>query len=235
MEVLVITPVKDSPETTEKTIEAVLKSDGIVPYIVFNDFSAPETRYLLEQSQREFNFRLINLEEITTTPSPNYKLILQTARLLALSENKPLLIIESDVIIQQNTIQDLLKISSQLTRPGLIGAITTDIAGNFNFPYAHVSKNIKPREKTNRSISFCCTLVSLELLKAYDFSRLPEDKDWYDIYISRQSKKAGFNNYLLTDVQVLHLPHSSRPWKQLKYSNPLKYYFCKLIKKRDRI
>jgi hypothetical protein len=235
MEVLVITPVKDSLETAQKTIEAVSKSDGNVQYVVFNDFSTPETRHFLEQSQSDFNFKLINLEEITTTPSPNYKLILQSARLLAISQNLPLLIIESDVIIQPTTIKDLLKVSSQLTKPGLIGAITTDIAGNFNFPYAHVKKNAKPWEKTNRSISFCCTLVSLELLKAYDFSRLPTEKDWYDIYISRQSKKEGFKNYLITDIQVLHLPHSSRPWKQLKYSNPLKYYFYKLIRRRDRI
>jgi hypothetical protein len=235
MEVLVITPVKDSPETTRKTIEAVSKSEGNVQYIVFNDFSTPETRHLLEESQREYGFKLIHLEEITTTLSPNYKLILQTARLLALSENKPLLIIESDVIIQQTTIKDLLRISSQLTNPGLIGAITTDMAGNFNFPYAHIKNNAKPLKKTNRSISFCCTLVSVEFLKAYDFSKLPDDKDWYDIYISNQSKKAGFNNYLITGVQVLHLPHSSRPWKQLKYSNPLKYYFFKLIRSRDRI
>jgi hypothetical protein len=235
MEVLVITPVKDSPETTRKTIDAVSKSDGDYQYIVFNDFSAAETRHLLEESQRESGFKLINLEEITTTPSPNYKLILQTARLLALSENKPLLIIESDVIIQQTTIKELLDISSQLTKPGLIGAVTTDMAGNFNFPYAYVKKRAKLWQKTNRSISFCCTLVSLELLKAFDFSQLPADKDWYDIFISHQSKKAGFNNYLITGIQVLHLPHSSRPWKQLKYSHPLKYYFYKLTKRRDRI
>jgi hypothetical protein len=64
---------------------------------------------------------------------------------------------------------------------------------------------------------------------------LSAKKDWFDIHISRQSKKLGFKNYLIREQGVLHLPHSSRPWKQLKYSNPLKYYFHKLFSHRDRI
>jgi hypothetical protein len=34
---------------------------------------------------------------------------------------------------------------------------------------------------------------------------------------------------------VIHKPHSSRPWKLLKYSNPLSYYLQKLLKRRDKI
>ena len=34
---------------------------------------------------------------------------------------------------------------------------------------------------------------------------------------------------------VLHKPHSSRPWKQLKYTNPLLYYWRKLTQHRDKI
>ena len=34
---------------------------------------------------------------------------------------------------------------------------------------------------------------------------------------------------------VLHKPHSSRPWKQLKYKNPLLYYWRKLTQRRDKI
>ena len=45
----------------------------------------------------------------------------------------------------------------------------------------------------------------------------------------------GFKNYLAKHLEVLHLPHSSRPWKQLKYTRPILYYFKKLIYKRDRI
>jgi GT2 family glycosyltransferase len=55
------------------------------------------------------------------------------------------------------------------------------------------------------------------------------------VTISRQAKKAGFKNYLAKSIEVVHLPHSSRPWKNLKYNNPLLYYYKKLIHKRDRI
>jgi hypothetical protein len=235
MEVLVITPVKDSPETTKKTIEAVSQADGNFKYVIFNDFSGPVTRKFLEESQKEYNFDLIHLEDFTQTPSPNYKLILRMAREMALSEDIPLLLIESDVIIQKTTINQLLALLKQFQKPGLIGAITVDIHGNFNFPYAYVKKNNKTWLKTQHSLSFCCTLISQEFLRSYNFSKLPEEKDWFDIYISRQSIKAGFLNYLVTAVRVLHLPHSSRPWKQLKYSNPIKYYFYKLTQHRDRI
>jgi hypothetical protein len=73
------------------------------------------------------------------------------------------------------------------------------------------------------------------LLRQFNFGELPSEKDWYDIYISRRSKKMGFHNYLAKGIEVVHQPHSSRPWKLLKYSNPVKYYFYKYLKKRDRI
>ncbi|MBT6766855.1 MAG: glycosyltransferase family 2 protein, partial [Prolixibacteraceae bacterium] len=60
-------------------------------------------------------------------------------------------------------------------------------------------------------------------------------KDWFDVFISRQSKKSGFNNYLAKGIEVLHLPHSSRPWKNLKYTKPALYYLKKYLYKRDRI
>lgn len=37
------------------------------------------------------------------------------------------------------------------------------------------------------------------------------------------------------DAPVWHRPHGSRPWKQLKYSNPMKYYFFKFWKGLDKI
>jgi len=36
-------------------------------------------------------------------------------------------------------------------------------------------------------------------------------------------------------LTVWHRPHSSRPWKQLKYTNPLKYYWLKFTKGLDKI
>ena len=235
MEVLVITPVKDSLETTRKTIEAVSTSHGNFGYFVFNDFSNHETRAFLSETCNQLHFSLINLEDITTTPSPNYKIILQKARELAIKNNVPLLLIESDVIVQPSTIKEMLEISGYLIHPGLVGAVTIDKTGSFNFPYAYLRSDSRKWIKTRHSISFCCTLITLEFLRTYDFNQLPAKKDWFDIFISKQSRKNGFYNYLLPGTQVLHLPHSSRPWKQLKYTNPLKYYYHKFLHHRDRI
>ncbi|MCD6354179.1 MAG: glycosyltransferase family 2 protein, partial [Prolixibacteraceae bacterium] len=102
-EIIIITPVKDSPETTKKTIEAISKAHGDFEYYVFNDFSKPETKLFLEKAKKKYHFHLIHLEEITSTPSPNYKLILEKAQEIALQKGLPLLIIESDVIIKEDT------------------------------------------------------------------------------------------------------------------------------------
>ncbi len=232
---IVITPVKDSPSTTQKTIEAVCKSDIEVEFIVYNDFSLDETKNLLTRLQKQLGFHLIHLEEITGTPSPNYKLVLQLAQEIAIAKKLPLIIIESDVIVSPDTIRRLLEISETSNRPGLVGAITTDKSGNYNFPYNFENKKSAETINTSHSLSFCCTLLSLPFLESYSFKTLPQEKDWFDVTISRQSKKAGYQNYLAKGVEVLHLPHSSRPWKNLKYSNPVLYYMKKIFYKRDRI
>ena len=147
----------------------------------------------------------------------------------------PLIIVESDVIIKKDTIQNLLDIPGRYPKTGMAGAVTIDRDGNYNFPYNYIKKRNSEVEPTSHSLSFCCTLLTGELLDVFNFDGLSARKDWYDIYISRRSKKLGFRNYLAKNTEVLHLPHSSRPWKQLKYSNPVKYYFQKYIKRRDRI
>lgn len=234
-EVIVITPVKDSPATTLKTIEAICQSDIELDFIVFDDFSLNETKNLLKRLQKQHGFQLIHLDELTKTPSPNYKLVLQLAQQKAIEKQKPLIIIESDVIVTPNTIRSILDISNSLQRPGVIGAITTDENGNYNFPYNFEKTKSNDTVNTLHSLSFCCTLLSLPFLQAYNFGELPQHKDWFDVTISRQSKKSGFQNYLAKGVEVLHLPHSSRPWKNLKYRNPLLYYVKKIFYKRDRI
>lgn len=234
-EAIVLTPVKDSPATTLKTIEAVSKSDCNVEYFVYNDFSQPETKNLITEAQKKWGFHLIHLEEVTTKPSPNYKLVLKMAQQLALQKKKPLIIVESDVVVKPDTFSQLLEICRTLPNPGLVGAITTDQNGNYNFPYNYEKTKSDKTIDTSRSLSFCCTCLSLPFLQSFDFENLSQKKDWFDVTISRQAKKSGFRNYLAKGVEVLHLPHSSRPWKNLKYSNPLMYYLKKIIHKRDRI
>lgn len=234
-EAIIITPVKDSLQTTNLTIKAISEAEGDFEYHVFNDFSKSETRQFLENEKENYDFQLTHLEDITQNPSPNYKLVLETAQSIALKKKCPLIIIESDVVIRPDTLTELFAILKSKPKSGLIGAITVDQTGNYNFPYTFEKDKSSEVLNTSHSLSFCCTLISLELLQKFDFKILSQNKDWFDVYISRQSKKLGFNNYLAKGVEVVHLPHSSRPWKHLKYKRPLLYYINKLFYKRDRI
>ena len=233
----IITPVKDSLDTTLKTIECISKAEKSFSsnYTIYNDFSSEETTESLTGSAPKFDFEIINLKDVTSHPSPNYLLVLQMAQKKALSDGAHLLIIESDVLVEQDTIQKLYDYCKLLDRPGMIAAVTTDADGVINFPYLY-ARNFKSKVvNTKKRLSFCCTLLTNDFLRQFDFALLNPEKSWYDVFISHKSIELGFNNYLVTTLPVLHLPHSSRPWKQLKYTNPIKYYWRKLIDKRDKI
>lgn len=234
-EAIVITPVKDSIETLKLTIEAISKTESNVDYYVFNDFSEPETKIYLESAKQKYGFHLIHLEDVTSNPSPNYKLVLETSQKLALQNNIPLIIIESDVIVKPDTIPTLIKIAKEEANAGMIGAITVDREGKYNFPYTF--EKVKSNETiiTSHSLSFCCTLITPQFLRKFKFESLSPNKDWFDVHISQQSRKLGFKNYLAKGSEVIHLPHSSRPWKNLKYTNPFLYYLKKIFLRRDKI
>jgi hypothetical protein len=234
-EVIVITPVKNSLETTLDTAKAIATSSVAVRHVIFNDFSTKETKAGLEQNEFEIGYELIHLEDHTDHPSPNYKLVLQLAQKMANEANLPLLVIESDVVVKPETIADLLNFQKSSSKSGLVGSVTVDENGVVNFPYLKFRGVRESIIDTSRSLSFCCTLFSKEFLKAYDFMGLDEAKDWYDTFISKKSIELGFKNHVLMNAPVWHRPHASRPWKQLKYSNPLKYYFLKFWKGMDKI
>jgi hypothetical protein len=145
------------------------------------------------------------------------------------------LIVESDVFVEQDTISRLLEKAGSLGKCGMAAALTVDSEGNINFPYNHIIPNESNIVETQHRVSFCCTLITLPLLKESDFNSLSEKKDWFDVKISKDSRKKGFKNYILTDIRVVHFPHSSRPWKKLKYENPVKYYLKKVFSGKDRI
>jgi len=86
-----------------------------------------------------------------------------------------------------------------------------------------------------RHCSFCCSLLTPELLHAYPFSKFDEKKNWYDVTLSHASLELGFQNLLCLHLPVVHRPHQSRPWKQLKYKNPLLYYWKKITQGLDKI
>jgi len=232
---LVITPVKDSVVTTLETIHSVCSSDIKIEYVIFNDFSTDETTRILTDNSKKYGFELINLRDITFSPSPNYRLVLNIARKKALEMNVPLIIVESDVEVKENTFSQLIGISQTAKNCGMVGSVTTDAKGQINFPYLNFKNEEKTLVDTRHSLSFCCTLLSTGFLNKFSFSNLPAEKHWYDVFISRKSRELGFRNYLAFNIPVIHKPHSSRPWKQLKYDNPFKYYILKLIKKRDKI
>jgi cellulose synthase/poly-beta-1,6-N-acetylglucosamine synthase-like glycosyltransferase len=232
---LVITPVKNSIETTLDTAKAVQESTIKVKHILFNDFSSPETKAILVEKEVELGYELVHLEDLTDHPSPNYKLVLQIAQKKALEENLPLVVIESDVVVNPDTIQRLLENMENDPKAGLVGSVTVNEKGEVNFPYLKFRGVKESVILTRRSLSFCCTLFSVEFLKSFDFTGLDEAKDWYDTFISKKSVELGFRNKVLLNAPVWHRPHGSRPWKQLKYSNPLKYYFLKFWKRLDRI
>lgn len=233
----VITPVKDSIDSTIDTIKAIMQSVYTVPmtYTVYNDFSTPENTRRLEQAAAELGFRLVNLADLTTHPSPNYLLVLQRAQAEALADDAGLLIVESDVVVHPDTLQDLF--DGALERPdcGIAAAVTTDERGRVNYPYLYARRLGQRVAPTRKHCSFCCSLLTPALLRAFDFQTLDPTKNWFDVTISHQSRKLGFKNYLFGNLPVWHRPHASRPWKQLKYKNPLKYYWLKITKGLDKI
>jgi hypothetical protein len=232
--ILIITPVKDSIVTSFESITLVCQSKKDFPYRVYNDHSLPESRTVLEHGMA-LGYELINIEDNIKTPSPNYRYTLIDAQQKALEINAHLLIVESDVFVKPETISTLLKILGKEANCGMIAAITTDESGEINFPYCHIKKGSEGVISTKHRVSFCCTLLTTKLLQSIDFNQLSPDKHWYDVQISKASRKLGFRNLIDTDLKVVHKPHSSRPWKKLKYENPLKYYFLKLTNKLDRI
>jgi len=233
----IITPVKDSMETTLRTIASIMDSEITVDfsYTVYNDFSSQTNTEILEKKSLELGFTLVNLKQITLHPSPNYLLILQRAQHSANFEDAHLMIIESDVEVKKDTIQEMYNNVEKLDKPGMIAAVTTDMHGKVNFPYLYAKRYSTGTVNSRKRLSFCCTLLTQSILTSFNFDALNPEKAWYDVFISHKSIELGFKNYLLISLPVLHRPHSSRPWKQLKYTNPVRYYFNKLISKRDKI
>lgn len=233
----IITPVKDSIESTTMTIDAIMASDISVPhtYTIYNDFSTAENTARLEKLAREKGFRLVNLTDLTSHPSPNYLLVLQTCQQEALQDDAALVIVESDVVVRPETIQRLYEGARERHDCGIAAAVTVDEQGTINYPYEYARGRENTVIDNRKHCSFCCSLLTPSLLKAFDFHRLDPTKNWFDVTISHESLRCGLHNYLFTNLSVIHRPHASRPWKQLKYKNPLKYYWLKLTKGLDKI
>lgn len=226
----IIMPVKDSIETAEKAIRAILQSGYTLT--VYDDYSSKETASRLKELSDETGIEIVSISEQTTHPSPNYRWVLIDAQRKALEQGVSLVIVESDVMVRQETIGRMA--DAVCPGVGMVAAVTHDEKGNVNFPYEY-ARHMHQDGPCKKRLSFCCTLLSNELLRAYDFGRLDPEKNWYDVHISHTSVQLGFTNILQLSNPVVHKPHSSRPWKQLKYTNPLLYYWRKLTQDRDKI
>ncbi len=233
----IITPVKDSIDSTLETVEAILASNLDIPfsYTIYNDYSTKENTAILEEAAKRMHFELLNMSEITYRPSPNYMLVLQLAWLRALKEEAGLLIVESDVIVKKDTLQKLIDGAAMLGDCGIAAAVTVDENGIINYPYLFAQGKENSVFAEKKHLSFCCSLLTPAFLQAFDFLELDPEKNWFDVTISHESQKAGFQNYLFTNLPVWHRPHSSRPQKKLKYKNPFMYYWRKLTQGLDKI
>ncbi len=244
----IVMPVKDAVDVAEKAIRCLCGWE--MPFMVWNDRSTEENTARLHVLQEELGFTLIDVAELTDHPSPNYLMLLQRAQAECLATDRDLVIVESDVLVQADTLQRMLS-AANTASCGMVAAVTHDTERKINFPYLYAQKynkslvvsrwslvqSQKSKEiiDTDKRLSFCCTLLTNAFLRAFDFAQLDPTKDWFDVTISKMSRKLGFKNLLLLDAPVTHMPHASRPWKKLKYTNPLKYYWLKLTHGRDKI
>ena len=233
-ELHIIMPVKDSSETVREALDALFASSDLNwNFTLYNDFSKPENTEILKQLALDYSFELVNWQDRTKHPSPNYRFTLIDAQRKALEEGADLLIIESDVLVRHDTIARIR--TAREERTGMVAAITHDEQDKVNFPYTYAKLWHPQPTRTIKRFSFCCTLLTYEFLGAYSFEKLNPEKDWFDVTISRKSLACGFRNILLVDTPVLHKPHSSRPWKKMKYTHPVKYYLLKFLHRRDKI
>ena len=232
----IIMPVKDSIEIAERAIRAIVDSGHTA--CIYDDNSLPENAQRLDEIAAETDMRVVHIADMTDHPSPNYRLVLQEAQQEALNKNKHLVIVESDVIVGANS---LTRLKDEVKEGiGMVAAVTIDEEGEYNFPYQYTRKWWYRRYRnstieTKKRFSFCCTLLSNELLQKTDFQLLDPTKNWYDVTISHWSVDLGLKNLLMLGNSVLHLPHSSRPWKRLKYTHPLRYYWRKFTQRLDKI
>ena len=232
---IVLTPVKNSLSTTIETIKSIREAKGDFSYFIFNDLSDQETEDYLTGHADELGYSVIHLKDHVATPSPNYRTTLIMGQQMAIAEKADLVIVESDVVIREDTLIGLQDYATKLDNAGLVGSVTVDADGSINFPYLHIPSDAHPVIQTKRSLSFCCTLLTHKFLASFDFAELSSSKDWYDVGISKKSRYLDFKNYVIKELPVLHRPHSSRPWKLQKYTNPFKYYMQKFFLRRDKI
>ncbi len=185
----IITPVKDSIDSTLETIRAIMSSQITTPftYTIYNDFSTPENTARLEKASQEYGFRLINLSDLTTHPSPNYLLVLQRVQQECIEQDAGMLIVESDVVVQPHTLQALYDGALQRTDCAIAASVTVNDNGEINYPYEYARGKENQVFEEKKHLSFCCSLLTPEFLRKYYFHQLDPEKYLFDVTISHQA------------------------------------------------
>lgn len=190
----IITPVKDSIESTLQTLRAICASDlpgAAHSLTVYNDFSTLENTARLAAAAKEMGFTLVNLADLTDHPSPNYLLVLQTASCKALEAGADLIIVESDVTVAPDTLHRLHEAADARPDCSIMAAVTVDDQGAVNYPYLYAKGYAKGIAPCKKHCSFCCSLLLArtpaplrfrqpqsreELVRRDDFARRPRPR-----------------------------------------------------------
>jgi hypothetical protein len=139
----IVIPVKNSPESTSLTIEAVINSKSEIDFelTVYDDFSEKETADMLDKLASKYNFKVVHLSEVTANPSPNYRLVLQMAQTKAVSSGAHIVIVESDVTVNEDTISKLYNSVNNLNNdfPGSKSWSIDNVARRTTGPKRHFS------------------------------------------------------------------------------------------------
>jgi len=232
----IITPVKDSIDSTLETMRAVLDSALTMPYTytIYNDNSTPENTARLHAEAEKMGVKVVDLSDLTDHPSPNYLFVLRRCQQECLAADAGLLIVESDVTVKRDTLQGLADGALAREDCGIAAAVTVDEAERVNYPYLY-AKGWNGVVDSRKHCSFCCSLLTPKLLAAFDFLQLDDTKNWFDVTISHESLAAKLHNYLFCNLTVFHPPPGRRPRGTLQKKNQLKYYWIKWTKGFDKI
>ena len=103
-------PVKDSLETAEQAIRAIVASDHTLT--VYDDYSTEENAARLDALHEELGIAVVHIREHVDHPSPNYRWVLNEAQKACIANANHLVIVESDVIVRQDTIETYYRYGS---------------------------------------------------------------------------------------------------------------------------
>jgi hypothetical protein len=225
---LVVMPVRDSLSQCQQSIKA-FRQHYDMPLWVYDDNSQEQTREWLQAHQTLFQYTLFTVSALTPNPPPNYGFVLRHVLQnvhTVFTDPVAIILLESDVqILHAHTLPALLQhIQLPEMAPSLVAAATIDTLGQVNYPYhrQRVALHKKPILSL-RHVSFCCTVLSPLLCEKLQKAKWPR-RTWYDLWVSSFCRHKGGMVLLDATYPVRHSPHSSRPWKQKKYINPISYY-----------